>query len=65
MLLLSLIFFQLKPPSSDLYNAFFFDSTKAYMMFVLLGAIAKPILPKSPLGKPSASVFFDQVLPPS
>src|SRR6056297_3206295 len=35
------------------------------MILGLLRAMATPILPKSPLGRPSSAVIFFQVLPPS
>ena len=62
---LSATFIHFDPPSSDLYNAFFLDSIKAYISLVLLGEIANPILPNSPLGNPSLSVRFIQFSPPS
>jgi hypothetical protein len=48
-----------------LYKPFFLDSIKAYNISLLLVAKAKPILPKSPFGRPSLSVFLIQFLPPS
>ena len=64
MSLLSFIFLNVKPPSSLLYKAFFFASISAYTISGLFLAIAKPILPRFPFGKPFLSVRSSQVSPP-
>ncbi len=62
----SLILNHLKPPSLEPYKPFAaLFSMRAYTFLGLLGAMAMPIRPKSPSGKPSSLVRLVQVSPPS
>src|SRR5690348_9304595 len=69
MAMLSLINFQLCPPSFDRNNppaaSWNLPWISAYTTFGLLGATAMPALPKIPVGRPWAWLMLVQVAPPS